>query len=71
MIAPVMSLAQLKSKAKTDERYKNLAIQTAISLGYEVEDQLKAALECLDDAAKDTSEEEIVEEVNSLRGQVR
>lgn len=70
MIAPVMSLAQLRTKAKTDEKYEKLAILAATNLGYEVEDSLEGALMSLKESAEETSEDEVIEEVNAIRSEV-
>jgi len=70
MIAPVMSLAQLRTKAKTDKKYADLAILAATKLGYEVEDWLEGALLSLTDEAQETSEDDVIEEINLLRSEV-
>lgn len=69
MIAPVMSLAQLQSKAYKDSKYKDLAIRAAENLG-ETPGNLTEALELLRQVADETSEDEVVEEVNFLRSEI-
>jgi hypothetical protein len=70
MIAPVMSLSQLRTKAKSDKKYADLAILAATNLGYEVEDSLEGALSSLTDEALETSEDDVIEEINFLRSEV-
>lgn len=62
-LAPIQSLAQLRTKALRDENYKRLAIFAAQQLGGETED-LNQAMKYLETSANDTDEDEVVEEVN-------
>lgn len=70
MIAPIMSLAQLRAKANKEPKYRSLAILTAENLGYKPEGRLDEAMRQLGIEALETSEDEVVEEVNFLRGEV-
>lgn len=70
MIAPVMSLAQLRAKANKDPKYRALAILTAENLGYKPEGNLDEAMRQLRVEAQETSEDEVIEEVNFLRADV-
>jgi hypothetical protein len=67
MIAPVMSLAQLRTKANTDPKYRSLAIFAAETLGYNPNGNLDEAMRQLRVEALETSEDEVIEEVNFLR----
>jgi Holliday junction resolvasome RuvABC DNA-binding subunit len=70
MIAPVMSLAQLRTKANTDPNYRKLAILAAENLGYKPNENLDEAMRQLRVEAQETSEDDVVEEVNFLRSDV-
>lgn len=70
MIAPIQSLAQLRTKAIKDPRYQKLAVLVSEKLGYETDGLYETALSFLKDAAAETSEDEVIEEVNALRNEV-
>jgi len=70
MIAPVMSLAQLRAMSNKEPRYKTLAITAAKNFGYDPGDSFCEAMMNLNDVAGETSEDEVVEEVNALRSEV-
>lgn len=70
MIAPIQSLAQLRTKAIKDPRYKTLAIVLAKSYGYDPGDRFSEAMDNLTDVADETSESEVIEEANALRSEV-
>lgn len=71
MIAPVMSLAQLRAKANKDPKYRSLAILAAEKLGYETDGLYDTAMFFLQDAINsEWSEDDVIEEVNALRGEV-
>lgn len=70
MIAPVMSLAQLRAMANKEPKYRDLAILAAENLGYSPEDSFSEAMADLHDAAGETSEDAVIEEVNALRSDV-
>lgn len=70
MIAPVMSLAQLRTKANKDPKYRTLAILTASGFGYKPEDNIDEAMRQLHIEADKTSEDEVIEEINFLRSEV-
>jgi hypothetical protein len=70
MIAPVQSLAQLRAKANKDPKYRSLAILAANNFGYTPEDNYQRAMSSLHEVASETSEDEVIEEVNSLRSEV-
>lgn len=70
MIAPVMSLAQLRAMSNKEPRYKTLAITAAKNFGYDPGDSFCEAMADLHDVASETSEDEVVEEVNALRSEV-
>lgn len=70
MIAPVMSLAQLRAKANKEPKYRALAILTASNMGYSPLESLDEAMRQLHVEANETSEEDVIEEVNALRGEV-
>jgi hypothetical protein len=68
MIAPIQSLAQLRSLAFRNEAYKRLALIAANNLGAgrEITD-INAAMEWLNINADETDEQGVVEEVNFCR----
>lgn len=70
MIAPVMSLAQLRAKANKDPKYRSLAILTASNFGYKPNENLDEAMRQLHTEANETSEDDVIEEVNFLRSEV-
>jgi len=70
MIAPVQSLAQLQAKVNKEPKYRELAILAAKRLGYDPEDNYKEAMADLKDEAGETSEDEVVEEINFLRSEI-
>lgn len=70
MIAPVQSLAHLRAMSNKEPRYKTLAILAASNLGYETDDLFDVAMSFLRDAASETSEDDVIEEVNALRSEV-
>lgn len=71
MIAPVMSLAQLRAKANKDPKYRALAILAAEKLGYATDGLYDTAMFFLQDAtASEWSEDDVIEEVNALRSEV-
>lgn len=70
MIAPVMSLAQLRAKANKDTKYRSLAILVATNLGYKPNENLDEAMRQLHTEANETSEDAVIEEVNFCRDQV-
>lgn len=68
MIAPVMSLAQLRTKANKEPKYRALAIIAANNLGGDVGDSLDLAMQCLYDNVNDgDGEDAVIEEVNFCR----
>lgn len=70
MIAPVMSLNQLRTMSKKEPRYKTLAIAAAKKFGYDPLDDFGAAMADLHDVAAEDGEDEVIEEVNALRSEV-
>lgn len=67
-IPKVRSLVELRSLAKSDRRYRNLAIIAAQNLGGDVkDDDLDGALRWLELNASETSEKGVVDEVNFVR----
>jgi hypothetical protein len=70
-LAPVTSLADLRTRAAGDPRYAALAIAAAMNLGGAVgDDNLDAAMRWLRLNAQETSEDGVVEEVNYCRDMV-
>jgi hypothetical protein len=70
IIAPVLSLAQLKCKAKRDANYAKLAMVSAKNLGGKPTN-LDEALRWLDTVANETGDEDgTVEEINFCRALV-
>lgn len=78
-IPPITKLADLKSYAARDERYRELAVKTALNLGalacdLQVDDEgspFKSALAFLYDTAQETGELEVVRQVNDCRELVK
>jgi len=70
MIAPVLSLAQLRAKANKDPKYRALAILAASNFGYTPEENLDEAMRQLHVEANETNEDDVIEEVNFLRSEV-
>lgn len=71
MIAPVMSLAHLRTKAKGDVRYRNLVFLAAQKFDFDPSsNDLDDALAHLQSEALASGEEEVTEEVNALRNEV-
>lgn len=70
MIAPVQSLAHLRAMSNKEPRYKTLAIVAAKNFGFDPGDSFCEAMADLHDAAGETSEEDVIEEVNALRDAV-
>ena len=69
-MVPILSLAQLQSKAKTDPNYKLLAILAAENLGGSPGESLDEAMQWLNTNAQETDEEGVVEEINFCRSLV-
>lgn len=68
MIAPIHSLAHLRSMAFRNPAYKQLAIVSAINLGGDPKDDLNKAIEWLNINADESGDEAgVVEEVNASR----
>ncbi len=70
MIAPVQSLRQLRSKANIDPKYRALAILAAEDLCYKPLDNLDEAMRQLYVESKETSEDDVIEQINFLRSEV-
>jgi hypothetical protein len=68
MINPVRSLGDLRSRARVDARYAQLAVRASHNLGGPAGDDLNAALHWLDLNALETNEQGVVDEVNFMRG---
>ena len=66
-IAPVQSLAQLRSMAFRNEAYKRLALTAAENLGGSPNGDLNKAMEWLNVNADETDEQGVVEEINFCR----
>lgn len=66
-MAPILSLAQLRTKALKDPNYRKLAILAAESLGGDPGEDLNKALDWLNTIAIESSEEGVIEEVNFCR----
>ena len=62
-VKPVNSLMDLYSKAKTDSNYEKLAIKSATNLG-SYGDNISSAMDYLKMVALETSEEDVVGEIN-------
>lgn len=72
MIAPIQSLAQLKSKARKDPKYRDLAMVTAQDLGGPSEESdLTVVLNWLSIVADEEGEESVVEDLNARRDLVK
>ena len=65
-LLPVKSLGDLRQKAKVDERYAQLVIDSAANLGGDLGDSFEQALNWLEMNAMETSEEGVVEEINFM-----
>lgn len=70
MIAEIQSLAHLRAQSNKDPRYKKLAILVAEQMGYKPNNNLDEAIRQLRVEANDTSEDEVVEEINFLRSEI-
>lgn len=66
-LAPIHSLAHLRSMAFRNEAYKRLALTAAENLGGTPNDDLNKAMEWLNINADETDEAGVVEEVNASR----
>lgn len=67
-LAPIQSIAQLRSKASRDENYKQLALLAAKNLGSEPTENLNEAIRWLEINASESEDEAgVVEEINALR----
>ena len=66
-MAPVQSLAQLRSMAFRNEAYKRLALTAAENLGGSPNGDLNKAMEWLNINADETDEQGVVEEINFCR----
>lgn len=66
-LAPVQSLAQLRSMAFRNEAYKRLALTAAENLGGNPQGDLNKAMEWLNVNADETDEQGVVEEINFCR----
>ena len=78
MIAPIQSLAQLKSKARKDPKYRDLAVLTAQDLGGPSENNdlvvtvtLDEVLNWLSIVAGEDGEDSVVEDLNARRELVK
>lgn len=68
MIAPIQSLAQLRSLSLKNPKYKELAIKTAWEIGkIPLEPSFEEAMACLKELSMDEGEDAIIEEVNANR----
>jgi hypothetical protein len=68
MIAPIQSIAQLRSLAGKNPKYHQLALAAAENQGLEGDDlDLNAAISWLNEIAKEDGEENVVEEINFCR----
>jgi hypothetical protein len=63
-LAPVGSIRHLVSLARTDARYRKLAIDAANNLGAFANDDFDRAIRWLEINASETDEEGVVEEIN-------
>ena len=66
-LAPIQSLAHLRSMAVRNPIYKQLAITAAINLGGDPKNDFNKAMEWLNINADETNEQEVVEEINFYR----
>lgn len=74
-MARVVSLSDLKTRSRTDDRYARLAMLAAENIGWAVpQDEnpriVEQALAWLTTNARETSEDGVVDEVNACRGLV-
>lgn len=69
-IKPVVSLRQLWNLAQTDKKYRKLLLIGASDLGIDPTTAPRAYQELLD-IAMETSEEAVVEEINSCRNLIK
>lgn len=66
-LAQVQSLAQLKSKVKRDDNYKNLVEVAAIKMGFPHEKVSSGeALQFIESVIHDEGEDGVIEEINSI-----
>ncbi len=69
LIAPVLSFAQLKSKALKDPKYKALALESSWVLGGPKDQQdLNMAFKVIQLCIDEDGEADVLEEINSCRG---
>lgn len=66
-LAPIHSLAHLRSMAFRNEAYKRLALAAAENLGGNPRGDLNKAMEWLNTNADETDEQGVVEEINFCR----
>ncbi len=70
-LAPIQSIAQLRSKAFRDENYKRLALVSAENLGGDPNGNLNEAIRWLEVNASESEDElGVVEEINACRDMV-
>ena len=66
-LAPVVSLADLAFRAKSNPEYAGLAIRAAENLGGTPNGKLESAMRWLNISADETSEDGVVDEINFCR----
>ncbi len=68
MIAPIQSLAQLRSLSLKNPKYKELAIKTAMSMFLSTQEMsFEEAMVSLKEISNEDGEDTVVEEINANR----